>query len=103
LNGFVNNEDKVRIWGALLAEMILRADTATEQEEETDDNPGGNQELCIASDADDDDIAFFIDLNTEAKANYNKAQQEHTLTAGGLCEQCEMELAAYRQLPKLPI
>ena len=26
LNGFNNNEDKVRIWDALLAEMILRRD-----------------------------------------------------------------------------
>jgi hypothetical protein len=31
LNGFDNNEDKVRIWDALLAEMILRGDTATKR------------------------------------------------------------------------
>jgi hypothetical protein len=103
LNGFDNNEDKVRIWDALLAEMILRADKATENEEErVDDNPRGNQEPCSAPDADDDDIAFFIDQNTEANANDNMAQQGHTL-AGGIREQCEMELAAYRQLPSLPI
>ena len=102
LNGFDNNEDKARIWDALLAEMIQRADKATVEEEEMDDNPRGNQEPRLATDEDDDDIAFFIDQNTEANANDNMAQQEHTL-AGGIREQCEMELAAYRQLPSLPI
>ncbi len=34
LNGFDNNDDKVRIWDALLAEMILRADKGTVEEEE---------------------------------------------------------------------
>jgi hypothetical protein len=33
LNGFNNNEDKVKLWDALLAEMILRADKATVKEE----------------------------------------------------------------------
>ena len=107
LNGFDNNDDKVRIWDALLAEMILRADKGTvEEEQETDDeNPRGNQEpaCCPVPDADDDDIAFFIDQNTEANANNNMAQQEHAALAGGIRERCEMELAAYRQLPSLLI
>jgi hypothetical protein len=104
LNGFDNNEDKVRIWDALLTEMILRGDKATVEEEETDDNdnPRGNQEPCPAPNMDDDDIAFFIDQNTEANANNNMALQEHTI-AWGIREQCEMELAAYRQLHSLPI
>jgi hypothetical protein len=105
LNGFDNNEDKVRIWDALLVEMILRGDTVTTEEEETYDNPGrneGNKDPFLASNAEDDDLAFFIDQITEANANDNTAQQEHT-PAGGLGEQCEMELAAYRRLPSLPI
>jgi hypothetical protein len=82
--------------------MILRGDTATTEEEETYDNPGGNEDPFLASNADDNDLAFCIDQITEANTNDNMAQQEHT-PAGGLDEQCEMELAAYRQLPSLPI
>jgi hypothetical protein len=104
LNGFNNNEDKVRIWDALLAKMILKKGKATVEEEETYDNnnPRGYQEPCPVPDADDDDIAFFINQNTEANANNNMAQQEHTIT-GGIREQCGMELAAYRQLPSVSI
>jgi hypothetical protein len=103
LNGFNNNEDKVRIWDALLAEMSLRGSTTMTEEEETDDNPGGNQDPYLVPHADGDDLAFFIDQITDANANGNMAQQEHT-RAGGICEQCEVELAAYRgQLPSLLI
>jgi hypothetical protein len=50
----------VRLSDALLAEMILRGDTATPEGEETDDNPGGNQDPCLASHADDNDLAFLL-------------------------------------------
>jgi hypothetical protein len=82
--------------------MILRGDTATTEEEETDENPGGNKDPRLVHHADDDALAFFIAQIKEENSNNNMAQHEHTL-AGGLHERCEMELAAYRQLPSLPI
>ena len=106
LNGFDNNEDKVRIWDAMLAEMILRGgDMVTaEEEEDNDENPGVNKDPYLgAPHADDKDLAFFINQIAEANANHNMAQQDNAPPAGGLREQCEMELAAYSQLPSLPI